>query len=139
MAATIAYLMEWHWHVDQLHRWTRPGTNLMLEGEMSIQDPWWKLERALLTEAKAQRTARLANREHHQHLLAGIDWHTYRRMRRWQTQALSHLPGPGYAEAHLTVAQVASNSTTQAHAARMGRANSLSGGNTSLECRLDST
>ena len=127
--------MEWHWQVDQLHRWTRPGTTLMLDGEMSIQDPWWKLERALLTEAKAQRTARLANREHHQHLIAGIDWHTYRQMirtmpgedkphlrtgprshplqRRWQTQALPHLPGPGYTEAYLMVVQVAPNSTSQ--------------------------
>ena len=74
------YMMEWSWQVNHLHRWTRPSGPYLIENEMSIQDPWWKLERALLVGSKAQRTARLASKEHHQHLVAGIDWHIYRQL-----------------------------------------------------------
>ena len=77
MAAGIAYLLEWQWNVQQLTRWHRPASQFLLEAEISIQDPWWKLERALLQEATAQRTARFASKENHHHLVTGIDWHTY--------------------------------------------------------------
>ena len=86
MAAAIAYMMEWNWQVNHIHRWHRPTGPYLVENEITIQDPWWKLERALLQEAKAQRTARLASKEHHQHLVAGIDWHTYR-------QVIRSIPG----------------------------------------------
>ena len=74
MAATIAYMLEWRWQVHDIHRWHRPSGPYLVETEIDFQDPWWKLERALLQEAKAQRTARLASKEHHQHLVAGLDW-----------------------------------------------------------------
>ena len=80
MAAAIAYMNEWNWQVQDLHRWQRPSGPYLLEAELSLQDPWWKLERTLLHEAKAQRTARLASKEHHNHLVAGLDWHIYRKM-----------------------------------------------------------
>ena len=86
MAAAIAYMKEWQWQVHDLHRWHRPSGPYMLEEELSLQDPWWKLERILLREAKAQRTARLAAKQHHKHLVAGLDWHTYR-------QVLKSIPG----------------------------------------------
>ena len=80
MAATVAYLMEWRWQVQDIHRWQRQGGPYMVENEITIQDPWWKLERAL------QRTARLASKANHQRLVAGIDWHVYR-------QAIRAIPG----------------------------------------------
>ena len=61
MAAAIAYLMEWQWQVHEFSRWHRPAGRYLVENEISIRDPWWKLERALLHEAKAQRAARLAS------------------------------------------------------------------------------
>ena len=64
MAAAIAYLMEWQWQVNQLHRWHRPAGRFLVETEISIQDSWWKLERALIHEATAQR----------------LDWHTYKQV-----------------------------------------------------------
>ena len=80
LAATIACLREWNWQVNNLHHWTRPATDFMTENEIHIQQPWWKLEQALIHEATAQRTQRLAHRPHHQHLLAGLDWRVYRKM-----------------------------------------------------------
>ena len=80
MAAAIAYMMEWQWQVQDLHRWYRPCGPYLVEAALTLQDPWWKLERILLHEARAQRTARLATKEQHQHLVAGLDWHTYRQM-----------------------------------------------------------
>ena len=77
MAAT---LLEWQWQAPTLHRWTRPATDYMIENEIRLQDPWWKLEKALLREAVSQRTTRLAQRPHHQHLLAGLDWHVFRQI-----------------------------------------------------------
>ena len=74
-AATITYMMEWNWQVHTLHRWTRAANDYLLENETSLQDPWWKVERALLLEAKQQSTARLAQQPHHQHLITGLDWH----------------------------------------------------------------
>ena len=64
MAATIAYLKQ----------------------EITLQDPWWKLERALKQEAKDQRIARLASKPNHQHLVTGLDWHVYR-------QVIKTIPG----------------------------------------------
>ena len=78
MAAGIAYMLEWQWNVQQLTRWHRPASRFLLEAEITIQDPWWKLERAILQEAKAQRTARFASRDNHHHLVTGTDWHTFR-------------------------------------------------------------
>ena len=46
----------------------------------SLPDPWWKIERNLLQEARHQRTARLAHKPHYHHLLTGIDWRPYRQM-----------------------------------------------------------
>ena len=79
-AATIAYLLEWNWQVQDIHRWHRPGCAYLLEQELTLRDPWWKLERALRQEATAQRIARLASKPNHQRLVAGIDWHVYRQV-----------------------------------------------------------
>ena len=76
MAATITYLQEWGWQASTLLRWTRQETPFLQAHELSLQQPWWQLERALLQEAKQQRISRIASRPHHQHLLTGIDWHT---------------------------------------------------------------
>ena len=78
MAATIAYMLEWGWNVQDLLHWTRPATDIMLAAELHITDQWWQLEHHLTTEAHQQRTHRFANRPQHQHLLTGLDWHTYR-------------------------------------------------------------
>ena len=51
-----------------------------MEADLTLQDP------QLIKEAQAQRTARLASKEHHQHLVAGLDWHTYR-------QVIKTIPG----------------------------------------------
>ena len=77
MAATLAYLLEWQWQAQDLQRWHRTGHPLLLDQELTLQDPWWKLERALKREAKAQHISRLAGRPHHQHLVPGLDWHVY--------------------------------------------------------------
>lgn len=69
--AAIAYLAEWNWQANSLIRWTRPATDYMLENEISIQDPWWKIDKALLLEARSQRITRLAQRQHHD-LLTGL-------------------------------------------------------------------
>ena len=45
MAATVAYLLEWKWQTSTLHHWTRPATDLMIENDIHLQEPWWKLER----------------------------------------------------------------------------------------------
>ena len=111
--------------------------------DLVLQDPWWKLERTLLMEAKAQRTARLASKEHHQHLVAGLDWHTFRQvirtipgerkphLRTW-TQAAIHFKEdgkpkmcpickvPATHKAHFVVVQMAPNPATQANATRLG-------------------
>ena len=71
MAAAMACLLEWQWQVQELFQWTRPETPYLGANT-------WKLEQALLMEAKDQRTSRLASRPNHQHLLTGLDWHTYR-------------------------------------------------------------
>ena len=75
-AATIAYMGEWEWQVPELRR----CTPLLLEAEISLQDPWWKIEKVLMAEAQNQRRSRLAQRQHHQHLITGLDWHVYRQM-----------------------------------------------------------
>ena len=82
MAATITYLQEWGWQASTLLRWTRQETAFLQAHELSLHQPWWQLERALLQEAKQQRISRIASRPHHQHLLTGIDWHTYHRIRK---------------------------------------------------------
>ena len=81
MAATIAYLLEWGWNVQDLFHWSRPATDLMLAAEVNITDQWWQIEHHLTTEAHQQRTHRFASRPHHQHLLTGLDWHTYRTLK----------------------------------------------------------
>ena len=78
MAAAIAYLLEWQWQVQELFQWTRPETPYLDANTLNLGDPWWRLEQALLLEAKNQRTSRLASRPNHQHLLTALDWHTYR-------------------------------------------------------------
>ena len=80
MAATIAYLLEWGWNVHDLLHWTRPATDLMLAAEVHITDQWWQIEHRLTAEAQQQRTNRFARRPHHQHLLTGLDWRTYRNL-----------------------------------------------------------
>ena len=80
MAAAIAYLQEWQWPVQELFHWTRPETPYLDANTLTLRDPWWKLEQALLLEAKNQQTSRLASRPNHQHLLTGLDWHTYRQV-----------------------------------------------------------
>ena len=90
MAAAITYLKEWGWQASTLMRWTRPETPFLQANELSLQQPWWKLERALLHEAKQQRISRLASRTHHQHLLTGIDWHTYHQVKKTLTQQHKH-------------------------------------------------
>ena len=81
MAATITYMTEWGWAVHDLFHWTRPETPFMLANEVHFQEPWWTLEHKFIREAQQQRTNRFAQRRHHQHLLTGIDWHTYRQLR----------------------------------------------------------
>ena len=49
----------WNWQVGQLHRWTRPATQILQDNDLSLQDPWWKVERTLLQEARHHKTARL--------------------------------------------------------------------------------
>ena len=80
MAATIAYMTEWGWDVQDLQHWTRAETTYMLASEVHLQEPWWKLEHLFTQEAKQQRTNRFAQRPHHQQL-TGLDWHTYRQLR----------------------------------------------------------
>ena len=58
-------------------RWHRPAEIPWWRPSSLDKITWWKV---LLMEAKAQRTARLASKEHHQHLVAGLDWHTYRQV-----------------------------------------------------------
>ena len=81
MAATIAYLMEWGWDVQDLLHWTRPETDLMLPAEAHMTHPWWQLEHLFTKEAHQQRTNRFARRPNHQHLLTGLDWHTYKQLK----------------------------------------------------------
>ena len=81
MAATIAYMTEWGWDVQDLLHWTRSETPLMLANEVHLNEPWWKLEHQFANEAKQQRANRFAKRHNHQHLLTGLDWHTYRQLR----------------------------------------------------------
>ena len=71
MAAAITYLKEWGWQAANLMRWTRPEAPLLLSNELDMHQPWWKVEKALLHEAKNQRTNRLASRQHHHNLIAG--------------------------------------------------------------------
>ena len=146
MAAGVAYLLEWQWNVQQLTRWHRPASRFLLEAEISIQDPWWKLERALLQEATAQRTARFASKENHHHLVTGIDWHTYRKVikelprskdvsphldprrhtlqRSWETQTVPNLQRTRHCQAYPMAMQMASDPTPPAHALRVGRTHS---------------
>lgn len=92
IAATIVYLQEWGWRASDLMRWTRPETPLLLANEITLQHPWWKLERALLQEAKQHRINRLASRPHHQDLITGIDWRTYHQAKKTlQSQQKHHL------------------------------------------------
>ena len=80
IAATIAYLLEWQWQAPSLHQWTRPETAYLTENALSLRQPWWQLEKKLLKEATSQRTARLAQKQYHQHLVAGLDWHVFRQL-----------------------------------------------------------
>ena len=82
MAAAITYLKEWGWQANNLRRWTRPETPLMLSNDLDLQQPWWKVEKILLTEAKNQRTNRIASRPFHHNLITGIDWHTYHEVKK---------------------------------------------------------
>ena len=82
MAAAITYLKEWGWQAANLMRWNRPEAPLILSNALDLQQPWWKLERALLQEAKNQRINRLASRPHHHHLITGLDWHTYHEVKK---------------------------------------------------------
>ena len=77
MAAAITYLREWGWQASTLMRWTRPETPLLTGNELDLQQPWWKLEKAIIQEAQQQRINRLASRPHYHNLITGIDWHTY--------------------------------------------------------------
>ena len=86
MAAAIAYMHEWQWQVQDIHQWRRPEGPYLVEAVLTLRDPWWKIESALLKEAQQQRTARLASKANHQRLVAGLDWHTYR-------QVLRTIPG----------------------------------------------
>ena len=80
MAATITYLLEWGWQVPDLQRWHRPSGQLLPEQDITLQDPWWKVEKTLKQEARDQRIARLASKTHHKHLVPGLDWHVYRKL-----------------------------------------------------------
>ena len=81
MAATIAYMTEWGWDVQDLLHWTRPETDLLLANEVHMTEQWWKLEHLFYHEAQQQRTHRFARRPNHQHLLTGLDWHTFRQLK----------------------------------------------------------
>ena len=52
MAAAIVYLQEWHWQVQTCSA----GLDLTRH-TLNLRDPWWKLEQALLNEARQQRTS----------------------------------------------------------------------------------
>ena len=90
LAATIVYLLEWGWQPRDLLHWHRPETTLMLAEELHLQQPWWVIERTLTREAQQQRTARLAGKQHCQDLLTGLDWHTYRQVRKHLKQQQQH-------------------------------------------------
>ena len=141
MAATIAYLLEWQWQAQDLNRWHRSGHSLLLDKEITLQDPWWKLERILKQEAKDQRISRLAGKPQHQHLVTGLDWHVYRQLiktlpglcslahldagslalqRRWQSQRVPHLQSPSNSEAHIVAVQMASHPKAQTNAGGVG-------------------
>ena len=81
MAATIAYMAEWGWDVQHLMQWSRPENQFMLSNEIQMAEPWWWLEHLLYKEAQQQCTSRFAKKPNHQHLLTGLDWHTYRQLK----------------------------------------------------------
>ena len=81
MAATIAYMTEWGWDVQELLHWTRPETDLTLANEVHMTEQWWQLEHLFYNEAQQQRTNRFARRPNHQHLLTGLDWHTFKQLK----------------------------------------------------------
>ena len=60
----------------------RPEAPLLLSNELDMRQPWWKVEKALLHEAKNQRTNRLASRQYHHNLITGLDWHTYHEVKK---------------------------------------------------------
>ena len=92
MAAAITYLKEWGWQAANLMRWTRPEAPLLLSNELDMHQPWWKVEKALLHEAKNQRTNRLASRQYHHNLITGLDWHTYHEVKKTlPSQSKHHL------------------------------------------------
>ena len=82
LAATIVYLLEWGWQPQELLHWSRPETQLLLAQQIDLQAPWWQIELTLTREAQWQRTNRLASRPNYAHLLTGLDWHTYRQVRK---------------------------------------------------------
>ena len=90
LAATIVHLLEWGWQPSELLHWTRPETKLLLAQELHLQSPWLQLERTLTQEAQWQRTSRLASKQHYQNLLTGLDWHTYRQVRKQFKQQQQH-------------------------------------------------
>ena len=135
MAATIAYLHEWQWQAPTLHHWTRPETNYLTANDLSLRQPWWQIERALLKEANSQRTSRLAQRQYHQHLVAGLDWHVFRQLihklpkehrtylRTWvqgaihfREQGKPSLCSPGNTQTYSVDVQVAQRTRPQTHA-----------------------
>ena len=163
MAATIAYLLEWGWNVQDLFHWSRPANDLMLAAEVNITDQWWQIEHRLTTEAHQQRTHRFANRPHHQHLLTGLDWHTYRTLKpklteqqsrhlqTWVQGALHyrdaqgpkpcpvcHVPATAN-KAYAMAVQVAQNSVTPAATSRMARPHHKSRRRSPVVKRLDTT
>ena len=82
LTATIVYLLEWGWQPQELLHWSRPETQLLLAQQIDLQAPWWQIELTLTKEAQWQRTNRLASRSNYGHLLTGLDWHTYRQVRK---------------------------------------------------------
>ena len=90
VSATIVYLLEWGWKPQELLHWNRPETRLLLAQDLHLQAPWWQVERALTQEAQWQRTARLASKQLYHNLLTGLDWHTYRQVRKQLKQEQQH-------------------------------------------------
>ena len=93
MAATIAYLMEWGWDVQDLLHWTRPETDLMLPAEAHMTRIHGGNLNILFTkEAHQQRTNSFARRPNHQRLLTGLDWHTYKQLKTQAARAAAATP-----------------------------------------------
>ena len=133
MAAAITHLREWGWQASTLLRWTRPETPLMMGNELDLQQPWWKLEKVILQEAKNQRINRLASKPHYhnqRHRLAhlpccqeqasGPEQALPQHMGPsssavqggYQDQGMPPLPRGGHTQAHSLVVQLPQNPKT---------------------------